>query len=214
MTDEEKLLSASDQYQELARRAIPIFKKYRAAIREMQVRFEILDDDLEHQTNRNPIHHIESRLKDPASVFEKLKRYGKPMTLEAMEANVFDIAGVRVICSYIDDVYKLIGLLGKQDDLEIIKVKDYIKHPKANGYRSIHIIIRVPIYFMDEKEFVPVEVQFRTIAMDFWASLEHDLKYKAKKPIGGINADDELKNCSDIIEDVEKRMQILMRALE
>lgn len=189
-------------------------KKYQAAIREMRVRFEILNDELEFERNRNPIHHIESRLKKPSSIFEKLRRYGKPVTLESLESHIMDVAGIRVICSYIDDVYTLVDALKKQDDLEIVAIKDYIANPKPNGYRSLHIIVKVPLYFLSEKEYVPVEVQFRTIAMDFWASLEHNLKYKSDRDFEGIDMFDELKNCSDIIEDVERRMQILMHAIE
>lgn len=180
----------------------------------MKTRFEILDADLEFRFNRNPIHHIETRLKKPRSVFEKLIRYEKPLTLESMEENVLDIAGLRVIASYIDDVYALVKVLSMQDDLEIIKVKDYIANPKPNGYRSLHIIVKIPIYFLDRKQYVPVEIQFRTIAMDFWASLEHTLKYKKNRELEGIDMYDELKNCSDIIKDVEHRMQILMHAVQ
>lgn len=189
-------------------------QKYQAAMRQMEVRLEVLDRDLSLKKNRNPIHHIESRIKKPASIFEKLQRQGFPVTIESMEENLFDIAGVRVICSYIHDVYNLLDSLKKQDDLEIVTVKDYIANPKPNGYRSLHAIVRIPVYFMDKKEMVPVEVQMRTIAMDFWASLEHSLKYKAVHEVQGIDASDELKDCSRIIEDVEARMQILARALE
>ncbi len=189
-------------------------QKYQAAMRQMEVRFEVLDRDLSLKKNRNPIHHIESRVKKPASIFEKLQRQGFPVSIESMEANLFDIAGVRIICSYVHDVYGLLDLLKKQDDLQIVTIKDYIATPKPNGYRSLHAIVRIPVYFMDKKEMVPVEVQLRTIAMDFWASLEHSLKYKAVREVQGIDASDELKDCSRIIEDVEARMQILARALE
>ena len=191
-----------------------IMQKYHAAMRQMEVRFEIIDADLSARQNRNPIHHVESRLKKPASIFEKLQRYGRQTTIEDMEAYIMDIAGIRVICSYISDVYKLLDLIKRQDDLTLVTVKDYISEPKPNGYRSLHIIVKVPVYFLDKKEEVPVEVQFRTIAMDFWASLEHDLKYKAVRAIEGIDSFDELKECSHIIEDVEARMQILAKALE
>ena len=191
-----------------------IMQKYHAAMRQMEVRFEILDQDLNAKQNRNPIHHIESRLKKPSSIFEKLQRYGKQTTIEDMESYIMDIAGIRVICSYISDVYNLLDLVKRQDDLTVLTVKDYIAEPKPNGYRSLHIIVQVPVYFLDKKEIVPVEVQFRTIAMDFWASLEHDLKYKAVRTIEGIDSYDELKDCSRIIEDVEARMQILAKALE
>lgn len=189
-------------------------QKYQAAMRQMEVRFEIIDQELSLRNNRNPIHHIESRLKKPASIYEKLIRYGKPTTIEAMERYLMDIAGVRVICSYIQDVYSLLDLLRMQDDLAIVEVKDYIARPKQNGYRSLHVIVRVPVYFLEKKEMVPVEVQIRTIAMDFWASLEHDLKYKAVHQIEGIDVAGELKDCSRIIEEAEARMQILSRALE
>ena len=155
-----------------------IIQKYQAAMREMEVRFEILDQDLNLKKHRNPIHHVESRIKKPASIFEKLGRYGKEPTLENMERYIMDIAGVRVICSYIHDVYNLLELLRKQDNLTIVTVKDYIADPKPNGYRSLHVIVRIPVYFLDNKELIPVEVQLRTIAMDFWASLEHQLRYK------------------------------------
>lgn len=143
-------------------------------MREMMVRFEILDQDLNLKKHRNPIHHLESRIKKPASIFEKLERYGKEPTLENLERYIMDVAGVRVICSYIHDVYNLLELLQKQDDLEIVEIKDYINNPKLNGYRSLHVIVRIPVYFLDKKELIPVEVQLRTIAMDFWASLEHE----------------------------------------
>ena len=191
-----------------------IMQKYRAALREMVVRFEILDQDLNLKKNRTPIHHIESRLKAPESIIEKIGRYGKERTLENIEKYIMDIAGVRVICSYISDVYNLLDLLQRQDDLEIVTVKDYIANPKPNGYRSLHVIVRIPVYFLDAKQMVPVEIQLRTVAMDFWASLEHDLKYKAVREIEGIDAYGELKDCSRIIKEVEDRMQILARALE
>ena len=191
-----------------------IMQKYRAALREMVVRFEILDQDLNLKKNRTPIHHIESRLKAPESIIEKIGRYGKERTLDNIEKYIMDIAGVRVICSYISDVYNLLDLLQRQDDLEIVTVKDYIANPKPNGYRSLHVIVRIPVYFLDAKQMVPVEIQLRTVAMDFWASLEHDLKYKAVREIEGIDAYGELKDCSRIIEEVEDRMQILARALE
>lgn len=191
-----------------------LFRKYQAAMSEIRVRLEILDDDLEFRFKRNPIHHIESRMKSPASTIEKMYRYGVPITIESLEENVYDVAGIRVICSYTDDVYRILKMVEAQDDLEIVKVKDYIANPKPNGYRSLHAVVRVPVFFMDKKEYVPVEIQFRTIAMDFWASLEHSLKYKQTAKFPGIDMTDELKNCSDIIEDVEQRMQILMHAIE
>ena len=212
----EEDLSSADlaRVREAERKTREILQKYRAAMREMMVRCEIIDQDLNLKKHRNPIHHVESRIKSPESIFEKLGRYGKEPTLENMERYIMDIAGIRIICSYIQDVYNMLDLLKRQDDLIIVNVKDYIKNPKPNGYRSLHVIIRIPVYFLDKKELIPVEIQLRTIAMDFWASLEHDLKYKAVRRIQGIDSYHELKDCSRIIEEVESRMQILARALD
>lgn len=207
-------LADVDRIKDIGTKMREIVQKYRAAMREMEVRFEVIDQDLNLKKHRNPIHHIESRIKTPASILEKLERYGKEPTLENTERYIMDIAGIRIICSYIHDVYNLLELLERQDDLAIVTIKDYIAEPKPNGYRSLHAIVRIPVYFLDKKELIPVEVQLRTVAMDFWASLEHDLKYKAVRAVEGIDSCDELKDCSRIIEDVEARMQILARALE
>lgn len=213
MTAEQKQ-QIVEHFQLFEKASKSLFKKYDAAIKEMKTRFEILDADLEYRFNRNPIHHMESRLKTPKSVFEKLQRYEAPITLQSVEEHILDVAGMRVIVSYIDDVYAMVKVLSMQDDLKIVKVKDYIKNPKPNGYRSLHVIVKVPVYFLDRKQYVPVEIQFRTVAMDFWASLEHTLKYKQDVQFEGIDMFDELKNCSEIIEDVERRMQILMHAVQ
>lgn len=201
-------------YEEFVNQADGVRHKYEAAMREMEVRFEIIDRELELKRHRNPIHHVETRVKTPRSIYEKLLRYGKEPTIENLEKYLMDVAGVRIICSYVFDVYNMLELLEHQDDLEIIEVKDYIKHPKPNGYRSLHVIVRIPVYFMDSKQMIPVEIQFRTIAMDFWASLEHELKYKADVEVQGIDTYDELKDCSRIIEGVEKRMQVVAKAVD
>jgi putative GTP pyrophosphokinase len=213
---QELLLDAGalDRYEEFTKEMHAILQKYEAAMREMVVRFEILDRDLSLRRNRNPIHHIESRIKSPASIYDKLIRYGKTPTLKNLEEHLMDVAGVRVICSYVNDVYSLMELLRAQDDLEIVRIKDYIANPKPNGYRSLHAIVRIPVYFMDSKQMVPVEVQIRTIAMNYWASLEHDLKYKAIAEMKDVDVVDELKDCSHILEDVERRMQILADILD
>lgn len=191
-----------------------ILQKYHAAMRQMEVRLETLDQDLKLRQRRNPIHHIESRMKSVPSIFEKLERYGKSATLESMEEHIMDIAGLRVIVSYVQDAYDILHYLEHQDDLVVVTVKDYIANPKANGYRSLHLIVKIPVYFLDSKEDIPVEIQIRTIAMDFWASLEHDLKYKAVRTIEGVDSYAELKECSAIIKEVEDRMQVLAQALE
>ena len=213
MTAEQKQ-QIVEHFQLFEKASKSLFKKYDAAIKEMKTRFEILDADLEYRFNRNPIHHMESRLKTPKSVFEKLQRYEVPITLQSVEEHILDVAGMRVIVSYIDDVYAMVKVLSMQDDLKIVKVKDYIKNPKPNGYRSLLFIVNVPVYFLDSNQYVPVVIQFRTVAMDFWASLEHTLKYKQDVQLEGIDMFDELKNCSEIIEDVERRMQILMHAVQ
>ena len=213
---QELLLDAAalDRYEEFTSDMHAVLQKYEAAMREMVVRFEILDRDLSIRRNRNPIHHIESRIKSPVSIYDKLLRYGKEPTIGNLEEYLMDIAGVRVICSYVNDVKNLVGLLRRQDDLEIVRIKNYIENPKPNGYRSLHAIVRIPVYFMESKEMVPVEVQIRTIAMDYWASLEHDLRYKAVADLKKLDIADELKSCAQTIEEIEKRMQILANALD
>jgi putative GTP pyrophosphokinase len=205
---------ALDNYREFTEGVEAILQKYEAAMREMVVRFEILDKDLSLKRNRNPIHHIESRIKSPISIYDKLLRYGKDPTISNLEEYLMDVAGVRVICSYVNDVKSLVGLLRRQDDLEIVRIKNYIEKPKPNGYRSLHAIVRIPVYFLDSKEMVPVEVQIRTIAMDYWASLEHDLKYKSIAETKDLDIATELKACASTIEDIERRMQVLANALD
>ena len=207
-------LDAIEQYQEFSAGINQVLQKYEAAMREMTVRFEILDKDLSLKRNRNPIHHIESRIKSPASIYDKLIRYGKTPTINNLEEYLMDVAGVRVICSYVSDVKNLMGLLRRQDDLEIVRVKNYIENPKPNGYRSLHAIVRIPVFFMDSKQMIPVEVQIRTIAMDYWASLEHDLKYKAVSDVNGDEFSDELLACSKTLEELEARMQSLANILD
>jgi Uncharacterized protein conserved in bacteria len=205
---------ALDTYREFSQSIESVLQRYEAAMREMVVRFEILDRDLSLRRNRNPIHHIESRIKEPVSIYEKLLRYGKQPTIENLEEYLMDVAGVRVICSYVNDVYNLVNLLRRQDDLEIVRIKDYIANPKPNGYRSLHAIVRIPVFFMDSKQMIPVEVQIRTIAMDYWASLEHDLRYKSVTDISSDEFAAELLACSKTLEELEGRMQSLANILD
>ena len=151
---------------------------YSCAIKEVKTKLQVLNDELSITRKRNPIEFIKSRIKQPTSIASKLKRKGCPVTVESAMDVLSDVAGVRVICAFIDDIYKVADMLTAQDDIELIKRKDYIKNPKMNGYRSLHLIVEVPVFFSDHKELMRVEVQIRTIAMDFWASLEHQLKYK------------------------------------
>lgn len=179
---------------------------YSYAIKEVRAKLEILNDELAFKTKRNPIESIESRVKKPASIIEKLKRKKYPVTVESAFINLRDIAGVRVICSFIEDIYDIANMFLKQDDITLVECKDYIKKPKDNGYRSLHLIVMVPVYLSDRTLKLNVEVQIRTIAMDFWAALEHQANYK--KGIEGIDElIVELTECANIINQTDMRMQ-------
>lgn len=178
----------------------------RCAIREIETKLRVLDEEFSILADRNPIQTIKSRIKKPISIIEKLQRRGYEVTVQNMQEHLTDIAGVRVICSFVEDIYKLAELLLSQDDIILVEVKDYIKNPKPNGYRSLHLILEIPIFLSREKKHMRVEVQFRTIAMDFWASLEHQLKYK-KKIENPEKIANELKYCADVITEVDMRMQ-------
>lgn len=179
---------------------------YACAIKEINTKFEVLDTEFEVRYKRNPISSIETRLKSQTSILEKMARMGIPPTRENIENNLNDIAGIRVICSYIDDIYLLAEALTKQDDIRLIRKKDYIKNPKPNGYRSLHLIVSVPIFFAECTKEVKAEVQIRTIAMDFWASLEHQIKYK-KNVDHAERVIARLKKCADEIAHVDETMQ-------
>ena len=187
---------------------------YNAALKQMETKIEILNDEFMHVHQYNPIEYVKTRIKTPESIVKKLKRYGYETSIQNMVKYCNDIAGVRVVCSFTSDIYRLADIIGRQNDITVISVKDYMKKPKASGYKSYHMIVSLPVFLSDRQVDVKVEIQIRTIAMDFWASLEHDLKYKAVRELEGIDSYAELKDCSRIIEDVEARMQILARALE
>lgn len=186
---------------------------YNCAIREVKTKLEVLNDELSVRNQRNPIEMIKYRIKQPHSIIEKLKRKGFPLTLQSMMENLDDIAGVRVICSFVDDIYALAGMMMRQDDVHVLQIKDYIRNPKDNGYRSYHIIAEVPVYFSDQKSFIRVEIQIRTIAMDFWASLDHELKYKKEIP-DAEEISEELRACADIIADTDEKMLAIRRRIE
>ncbi len=151
---------------------------YSCAVREVRTKLENLSQEFQLDHARNPIQHITSRIKSPESIRRKMLKRGLPLDCETMRENIHDIGGVRVICSYIDDIYTIADILEGQDDITVVGAKDYILHPKPNGYRSLHLIVSVPVFFSTVTPIVPVEIQMRTIAMDFWASLEHQLRYK------------------------------------
>jgi len=181
---------------------------YHAATREIETKLQNLNDEFKYGKYRNPIHQIKTRVKTPKSIMSKLKRRGLELSVESARKNLTDIAGVRVICSYIDDIYLIANLLTSQDDVKVIRVSDYIKNPKLNGYRSLHIIVEIPVFLSSGTELVNVEIQIRTIAMDFWASLEHEMSYKCANGKSEA-ATRELKDCADVIANTDKRMQYL-----
>ena len=187
---------------------------YDSAVRSLKLKFEVLNNEFSVLYARNPIHHIESRLKSPDSIIAKLIKKGYPVTIESAKKNVNDIAGVRVVCHYIDDVYSVADMLLRQTDLEIVKRQDYIKTPNYNGYRSLHLDIKVPVYLSDRTEYVIAEVQIRTVAMDFWASLEHDIRYKADKSKLPLGINEEMLECSNKIAEIDEKMQDMYKRIK
>ena len=185
---------------------------YRCAMMEVETKFNVLNQEFSVQYDRNPIESIKSRIKEPRSILDKLIRNKLPLSIESLEENLSDVAGVRVICSFIEDIYMLAGCLLKQDDVTLIKYKDYIKNPKENGYRSLHLIVEVPIFLAHKKKMMKVEIQLRTIAMDFWASLEHKLKYKKNRPDSALLTR-ELKECADMSAQLDERMEQIRKSV-
>lgn len=185
---------------------------YNAGIREIKTKLEILDQEFSTRYEYNPIHHIESRLKSPRSILEKLGKKNLPVSMDTIRSSLHDIAGVRVICNYIDDVYRVADLLTGQHDIRQVSRHDYIKTPKENGYRSLHLVVEVPVFLAEGPVNVMVEIQIRTIAMDFWASLEHKLRYKTD-----VDVSDDLRHrlriCAEAISEVDVEMQDIHQAL-
>lgn len=192
----------------VSQRYINLMSYYRCAIMEIETKFNVLNEEFSLQFDRNPISSIKSRLKKPRSIQEKLKRKNLPLSVEAIEENLNDVAGVRVVCSFLEDVYLLADALLKQDDITLIEKKDYIANPKPNGYRSLHLIVSVPIFLANEKRMMRVEIQLRTIAMDFWASLEHQLRYKKDTEFTEAMMQ-ELYQCAKISAELDNRMDAL-----
>ena len=207
----ERIADMKDQFSQTID---PIQRMYNAAMCATTARLEIIEDEFKYRKLRCPIHHIDTRLKSAKSILGKLQKKDLDLTLSAACNNIYDIAGIRVVCSYIKDVYLIRDRLMAQDDIMIIQIKDYIETPKENGYRSLHMVIRVPVYFMNKKQLVPVELQIRTLAMDLWASLEHDIKYKCLYQAETEDFSEELKECSRLIYEAEEKMEIMNRTLE
>ena len=209
--DMERIADIKDEFSQTID---PILRMYNAALCATTARLEIIEDEFQYRKLRCPIHHIDTRLKSAKSILGKLEKKDLDLTLGAACNNIYDIAGIRVVCSYIKDVYLIRDRIMAQDDIYIMQIKDYIQEPKPNGYRSLHMVIRVPVYFMNKKQMVPVELQIRTLAMDLWASLEHDIKYKSLYQ-GNVNDfSDELKECSRLIYQAEEKMEVMNAMLE
>ena len=207
------LVHVPDNWASQAHQFQQVMMMYTCAIREVKTKLEVLNDELSVKNQRNPIEMIKSRVKKPASIIEKLKRRGLEISLESVVNHLDDVAGIRVICSFVDDIYEVADMLIRQDDIKVITIKDYIKNPKPNGYRSYHMIIEIPVLFSDRKKPMRVEVQIRTIAMDFWASLDHQLKYKKEfADSGEIGL--ELKECADVIAQTDNKMLEIRKRIE
>ena len=197
---------AADLLEKMAEEMSTLMVYYRCAIMEVETKLKVLNEEFSLKHDRNPINSIKSRLKSFSSIREKLQREGIMATPDQIEKNLNDFAGVRVICSFLDDVYDIAEALLKQDDIRIIRVKDYIKNPKPNGYRSLHLIIEIPIFLQHEKHMVKVEIQLRTIAQDFWASLEHQMRYKKNFEFTE-DMGKELLECATMSASLDERME-------
>ncbi len=204
----QKMMSTVDDFKR-------VMMYYDCAILEVETKFKVLNRQFAMKREYNPIETIKTRLKSPESIFDKLKRNNLPLSAASIEENLYDVAGVRVICPFINDIYLLADCLLKQDDIRLLRIKDYIASPKPNGYRSLHLIVDVPIFLKYEKRMVKVEVQLRTIAMDFWASLEHRLRYKQdlKEDVLDLLAD-ELKDCAEQSALLDQRMEKIKNVLD
>lgn len=209
IADEETLCWAKKKTEEYKK----LISYYKCAIMEVETKFNVLSEEFSQLYDSNPINSIKSRIKSFPSIKEKLDRKGLPMTVEAIEENIRDVAGVRVICSFPQEVYRLAEAIAKQDDVTVIETKDYIKNPKKNGYRSLHLIVEIPIFLSDEKRMTKVEIQLRTIAMDFWASLEHQLRYK-KDFLFTEEMAKELFECAQVSADLDIRMERLKKNIK
>ena len=185
---------------------------YNSALKEVGTKLEILNDEFVHIHNYNPIEYIKSRIKTPESIVKKLKKGGYESTIENMVTYVKDIAGIRIVCSFTSDIYKLAEMIGRQNDLTVISVKDYMKHPKESGYKSYHMIVSVPIFLSNRVVDTKVEIQIRTIAMDFWASLEHKIYYKFEGNAPEYISRD-LRECAEIVSNLDAKMLSLNQAI-
>ena len=207
--DEDTLIWVQRKSKEVAK----LMSYYRCAMMEIETKLNVLNEEFSWEMDHNPISSIKKRLKSMPSIIGKLERKGHPLSMENIEEHLMDVAGVRVICSFPEDVYAMRDALIRQDDLVLLEEKDYIKNPKPNGYRSLHLIVGIPIFLAKEKKMMKVEVQLRTIAMDFWASLEHQLRYKKNSDFT-MEMAEELTECARISADLDLRMDAIRKSVE
>ncbi len=210
--EEDRLLPRSADYLDMEKQYDQIMFFYESGIRQLTAKLDILNREFQFCNDRNPIEYVKSRIKTSESILRKMKKQGLPLTFSCMMNNIRDIAGVRVVCPFITDVYQVARLLIGQPDIELVQIKDYIREPKENGYRSLHLIVTVEVYFSDRKRKVPVEVQLRTIAMNFWASTEHQLRYKKDRAFTE-DIHRQLKECAQLMAQADEMMQKLAENL-
>ena len=206
-------MDTKDSIRSLTTRYKELMAYYRCAMMEVETKFRVLSENLSLEDDRNPIEAIKTRMKSPESIANKLQSRNLPLTIESIEENLNDVAGVRVICGFPGDIYRLAEAFLRQDDVKLIEKKDYIENPTRNGYRSLHLIVTVPIYLHDEKRLMRVEVQFRTIAMDWWASLEHQIRYKKEVTVTKDDAR-ELRDCAEQAALLDYRMEQLYKNIQ
>lgn len=211
-TNTTELLNQANEIFDQTRPFAELMMRYKCAMLEVKTKLDVLNTQLSLENDRNPFESIECRLKSVPSIIEKLNRKGLELSAESIEKNLNDVAGIRVICSFPEDIYILAEKLCSQDDIRLIARKDYIKNPKPNGYRSLHLILEVPIFLSERTVPVRIELQLRTIAMDFWASLEHQLRYKSDVEVPP-NLSDDLKHCADVIAETDEDMQRIAKDL-
>ena len=213
-----KELTRDERIEKIKEGSLPyarLMSYYKCAIMEVETKFKVLNEQFSLKYDENPIETIKSRLKSPDSIMKKLNKKGLPMTTDIIEEHITDIAGIRIICSFEEDIYKMAKLLLQQDDITLLEQKDYIASPKESGYRSLHLIVEVPIFLEDEKRSMKVEVQLRTIAMDFWASLEHKLRYKKNiEPELLEQLSKDLTECANISAELDHRMEMIKKRIK
>ncbi len=203
-----------DKFQESTLPFATLMTYYKCAMMEIETKFKVLNEEFALQYDRNPIESIKTRIKSPDGIVRKLRKKNLPLTLATIEEHITDVAGIRVVCSFPEDIYRLADCLLKQDDITLVERQDYIENPKTSGYRSLHLIVSVPIFLADEKRLMKVEVQLRTIAMDFWASLDHKLRYKKNVPAEDAQKlSAELKECAELSAVLDLRMETIKNRL-